>query len=70
MTKYYCDRCGVECGDLNTIKIPTKRTSFGFETEPMEVCASCQKEYDRIIDALIDIRFLMFEKFFELKGGM
>ena len=68
MIRRYCDRCGIECRELQTIKIPVKRTISGFSTEPMEVCASCRKEYDRIIDTLTDIRFIMFNKFFQLKG--
>lgn len=70
MIKHYCDRCGVECEgrDLAIIKIPTKRTKTGFETEPLDVCPTCEKEYMQIIDTLTDIRFIMFDKFFTMKG--
>lgn len=70
MTKHYCDRCGRECNsrDLTTIKIPKAKTIGGFDTYELDACRVCKKEYDNLLDTLTDIRFLMFEKFFVLKG--
>ena len=67
MTKCFCDRCGKECETLDDIQIPTKKTEYGFEKSVAEVCCDCKKEYDDIIDELIDIRFILFRKF--MKGG-
>lgn len=68
MTKYFCDRCGKEVGNLIQIKIPSKKTNFNsFETKPIQVCDSCQKEFDDINKKLLDIRFILFSDF--MKGG-
>ena len=56
MTKYFCDRCGKECQELTEIRIPFKKISCdSFETWPIKVCYECKKEFDNIIDKLIDI---------------
>lgn len=71
MTKYFCDRCGTECKEnvLTEVAIPKEKTRFhSFSTERLMVCSACEKEYNNIIDTLIDIRFLMFEKFYHTKG--
>lgn len=67
MTKYFCDRCGIESQKLNEIKIPNKKTRYGFETKPIQVCGNCESEYDNINDKLVDIRFILFADF--LKEG-
>ena len=65
MTKTYCDRCGKEIERATRIRIPTKKTSGGFETEDREVCKGCEIDYARIISQLTDIRFVLFEGFME-----
>lgn len=71
MTKYFCDRCGIECKEkiLTEVAIPKEKLRYGsFSTDKISVCSACKKEHDKIIDTIIDIRFLMFEKFYEPKG--
>lgn len=71
MVKYYCDRCGEECHKvaLTNVRIPIEKTGFGsFSTSEVEVCPSCKKEYDKIIESLIDIRFEIFDKFFSARS--
>ena len=71
MTKYFCDRCGIEIGSnelISVVPVPTKRRGADFETTNITVCPSCKKEYDAIISKLADIRFIMFDKFAILKG--
>ena len=64
MTKYFCDRCGKECQKLTEIRIPFKKISCdSFETRPIKVCYECKKEFDNIIDKLIDIRLDLFNEF-------
>lgn len=67
MTKYFCDRCGIESQKLNEIKIPNKKIRYGFETKSIQVCGNCENEYDNINDKLVDIRFILFADF--LKEG-
>lgn len=71
MTKYFCDRCGIECKEniLTEVAIPKEKSRYGsFSTNRILVCSVCKKEHDKIIDTIIDIHFLMFEKFYDLKG--
>ena len=71
MVKYYCDRCGAECEEtyLTEVAIPKEKKGFGsFSTDRITVCSSCNREYEKVIDALTDIRFLMFERFYPMKG--
>ena len=68
MTKHFCDRCGKECKTLSEIKVPKNKTLVGsIETYPVAVCYDCEKDYNNIIDKLIDIRFVLFRDF--MKGG-
>ena len=72
MTKYYCDRCGIECNekDLKEVRIPKENTGYGsFATKSIEVCSTCKTEYDRIIDMFVDLRITAFSKFFPTKDG-
>lgn len=69
MTKHYCDRCWKECDKLSAISIPEAKMNNGFSTKRIEVCGSCEKDYNKILDTLTDIRFNMFNLFFELKGA-
>lgn len=72
MTKYYCDRCGIECNekDLKEIRIPKENTGYGtLATKPIEVCSTCKTEYDKITDMFVDMRIAIFSKFFPMKGG-
>lgn len=67
MIKYYCDRCGKECLSLTEIKVPYKKGAFdSFETRPIQACIECKKEFNEIIDKLLDIRFVLFRDF--MKG--
>lgn len=71
MTKYFCDRCGIEISENETtgvVQVPTERRKQGFSVKNITVCPSCKKDYDAIINTLTDIRFIMFDKFFNLKG--
>ena len=71
MVKHFCDRCGTECKEniLTEVAVPTEKDSYhSFSTKRILVCHSCYKEYEKIIDTLTSIRFLMFEKFYNLKG--
>lgn len=64
MIKKFCDRCGKECTTLFEIKIPCEKTSHGlFKTNTSSVCHECEKQYDNILDKLVDIRFIMFADF-------
>lgn len=64
MTRYFCDRCGKEAEKLTEIKIPSRKNNFGsFETKSLSVCRDCKKEFDDIIDKLVDIRFILFGTF-------
>lgn len=68
MTKYFCDRCGKECGKLYEIKIPKEKNAYGsILTEAVHVCGDCEKKHDEIISKLTDIRFILFADF--MKGG-
>lgn len=68
MIKIYCDRCGRETRCTGKIRIPTKKTIGGFETEEKDVCNDCGREYDEIISQLTDIRFVLFKSFMEKKA--
>ena len=63
MTKHYCDRCGKECKKLVEIKVPDKKTRYGWQTKPAQVCDDCEKEYKDINDKLTEIRFILFRDF-------
>ena len=63
MTKHYCDRCGKECEKLVEIKVPDKKTRYGWQAKPAQVCDDCEKEYNDIIDKLTEIRFVLFRDF-------
>ena len=56
MTKHYCDRCGVECDKLNSVRVTVKNLGNGSSlTETMEVCPACEKDGERIITYAIDL---------------
>lgn len=64
MIKYFCDRCGKEVGKTIQIKVPKEKLNSGdFSTTSVQVCDDCKKEFDKIIDKLIDIRFILFNDF-------
>ena len=64
MTKYFCDRCGKEAAKLTEIKIPVKKLGNGdFDTTSIQVCCDCKKNYEDIINKLLDIRFILFSTF-------
>ena len=64
MIKHFCDRCGKEAKRTVHIKIPKEKLGDGnFTTTPIEVCDDCEKEFVKIIDQLIDIRFILFDDF-------
>lgn len=67
MIKLFCDRCEKEASRLFEIKIPTKETAFGFETESKNVCKECEKEANKIYEQLREIRFILFQNF--IKGA-
>ena len=68
MTKHYCDRCGVECDKLNSVRVTVKNLGNGSNlTETMEVCPACEKEHKRLEDMLIDFKITVYSKFFKLK---
>ncbi len=68
MIKCFCDRCGKECAELKTIKIPDKKASFGnFSTRELQVCSECEQEHIILLDKLRDIRFILYRDF--MKGG-
>lgn len=68
MTKYFCDRCGKECVELKTIKVPYEKASFGnFSTRELQVCSKCEKEHIVLLDKLMYIRFILYRDF--MKGG-
>lgn len=68
MVKYYCDRCGKEAEKLEPVQIPTEKTKHEvFIRKTIHVCPKCKKEYDDILNKLVDIRFVMFSTF--MKGG-
>lgn len=72
MIKVYCDRCGIEIKSnaLTEVVIPKEKgENHTIITERIIVCNACATEHDKIIDALTDIRFLMFEKFYNAKGA-
>lgn len=63
MTKHYCDRCGMECEKLVTVRVPTENHHNGsFSTKSVEVCPYCEEVANRLIDLITDIRFTIFEK--------
>lgn len=64
MIKYFCDRCGKEVRKTIQINVPKEKLKYGdFTTTSIEVCDDCKKEFDKIIDKLIDIRFILFNDF-------
>lgn len=63
MTKYFCDRCGIESKKLSDIQIPKQKIRYGFETKTIQVCDNCKNEYDNINVKLVDIRFILFDDF-------
>ena len=65
MIRCYCDRCGKEIDRTNKISIPKQKTTYGFETVEKEVCSECEEVFNDIISKLVDIRFILFEGFFE-----
>jgi DNA-directed RNA polymerase subunit RPC12/RpoP len=66
MIKYFCDRCGKEVGKTIQIKIPKEKLKYGdFRATSIGVCDDCKKEFDKIIDKLTDIRFILFDDFME-----
>ena len=70
MTKYFCDRCGKECIELKTIKVPYKKGSFGnFSTRELQVCSECEKEHVILLDKVRDIRFILYRDFMEGSEG-
>lgn len=47
MTKHYCDRCGVDCEKLSTVRIPKENHCNGsYSTETIEVCPDCGQKLD------------------------
>ena len=72
MTKHYCDRCGAECkeGELKDIRLPVSKTRYhSLETKRLDVCPTCEKEFNGIIDTLLDIHLLMFDKLYKKEEG-
>ena len=66
MTRHFCDRCGVECKSLITIKVPTENHGSGsFSTEEMQVCKTCNELHESILDTLTEIRITMYRNLFE-----
>ena len=64
MTKYFCDRCGKEIKKRIQVNVPKEKLGDGnFSTTPIEICEDCEKEFVKIIDKLIDIRFTLFNDF-------
>lgn len=69
MTKHYCDRCGLECKSLSSIRVPTVNNGNGsYSTKTIEVCPICEKEHRQFEDMLIDFKIAAYSKFFKLKG--
>ena len=71
MIKYYCDRCGIECNELEKMSIPSKKYSYEYtKTEEVSLCEGCAKQAKDIFDNCTDIRLMMFGKFMQdAKGG-
>jgi DNA-directed RNA polymerase subunit RPC12/RpoP len=65
MTKYYCDRCGKESAKLEEVNVPTERRHCVSGSMELSVCIDCWRDYQKILDALKDIRLTMFNNFFK-----
>ena len=63
MIKYFCDRCGKEAKKTIQVSVPKEKLNEGFNTMSLQVCDDCKKEFDKIINKLTDIRFILFSDF-------
>ena len=65
MTRHFCDRCGLECKSLITIKLPFKNNGHGsYSTEEMQVCKTCNELHAAILESLTDIKITMYRNLF------
>lgn len=68
MIRKYCDRCGIECDTLYTIKIPADKREYAcFESIKVDVCEKCRVHNDKLLKMVSDFRFLLYENFFNVK---
>jgi hypothetical protein len=67
MIRKYCDRCGIECEILTTIKIPKEKIKLGYITKEIEVCQKCNDLHESLLETLTDIRFTLYGNIF-MKG--
>ena len=67
MIRKYCDRCGIECETLTTIKIPKEKNKHGYITEEIEVCQKCNDLHENLLETLTDITFTLYGNIF-MKG--
>jgi hypothetical protein len=69
MIRKYCDRCGIECNVLHTIKIPADKREHAFvECIEVDVCEKCREHNNKLLKMVSDFRRLLYENFYNVKS--